>query len=82
MGSFCWSESESRGLIFPVIVVSGYLDDSSVARFKERGVSAIIWKLFEVAELIAEFERCIGKAIGSKSEAQQAERVALADGSK
>ncbi len=59
-GIFLLEWMREQKMDVPVIVVSAYLDDDSVARFKELGVKRLIWKPFNVANLIEEVEACIG----------------------
>ena len=61
-GIFLLEWIREQEMDIPVIVVSGYLDDESVARFNELGVTRLIWKPFNVADLLQEVEACIGPA--------------------
>ena len=59
-GIFLLEWIREQEMDIPVIVVSAYLDDESVARFKELGVTRLIWKPFNVADLLQEVEDAIG----------------------
>lgn len=59
-GIFLLEWIREQEMDIPVIVVSAYLDDESVARFKELGVTRLIWKPFNIADLLQEVEDAIG----------------------
>ena len=48
-----------KGFKTPVVVVSAHVDEEVEARLKEAGISGIVHKPFEVAEVIDEMEKAL-----------------------
>ena len=61
-GFFLLEWIREQELVLPVIVVSAYLDEESMGRLESLGVSAFVWKPFNVSDLIEQIESLIGKA--------------------
>ena len=60
-GFFLLEWIREQELALPVIVVSAYLDDDSLERLNDLGVSAFVWKPFNVGDLVEQIETLIGK---------------------
>ena len=82
-GIFLLEWIREQEMDIPVIVVSAYLDDESVARFKELGVTRLIWKPFNIADLLQEVEETIGPpgdAVKAKAIEEVPEETDLPEG--
>lgn len=66
-----------QGYDTPVIVISAHITDEVAEHLRDLGVSALIWKPFEVSEVLAEVERAIGPA--QVVHEPEAERLELLD---
>jgi DNA-binding response OmpR family regulator len=60
-GFFLLEWIREQEIDLPVIVVSAYLDDESVARLETLGVDAFIWKPFNVNELIEKIDQMLAR---------------------
>ena len=59
-GFFLLEWIREQEIEIPVIVVSAFLDDDSVARLESLGVDDFVWKPFTVSDLIEKIEKLIG----------------------